>query len=163
MTDAGSAQARRLAEQLCTESIAAIYSSPRLRTRQTAGAIAALRGVAVQVVDALDEIDFGEWTGCRFEELDGRPEWDLWNSARSRTGCPGGENMVDAQRRALDFLRTAARQHEGQLVAVVTHCDIIRALLCWRDGRSLDAILDYEAGPASTTPFSLGPSLRAAA
>ena len=56
-----------------------------------------------------------------------------------------------------------ARRHPGQSVALVTHCDIIRALLCRENGRSLDDILSFEAGPASVTRLTAGASNRAAA
>ncbi len=63
LSTVGRAQAVELAESLRGEPIAAVYSSPRLRTLQTAQAIAALHNLSVQVSDALDEIDFGVWTG----------------------------------------------------------------------------------------------------
>ncbi len=163
LTAQGREQAAALARRLCSERIGAIYASPRLRTRQTAQAIAGPHQLPVQVADALDEIDFGEWTGCRFDELDGRPEWDEWNRARARARCPGGESMAEARARALDLLRLLDRRHAGQQVVVVTHCDIIRALLCWREDRSLDDILGFEAGPASVTAFELRRDVKAAA
>ena len=53
LTDAGLETARRLAEQLAGERPAAVVSSPLLRARQTAEAIAAASGVAPQVDDRL--------------------------------------------------------------------------------------------------------------
>lgn len=163
LTAEGRAQAEALAEQLRDGRIAAVYASPRLRTRQTAEAIAAGRSIPVQAATGLDEIDFGDWTGRRFTELEGQLDWDLWNSKRSQARCPGGESMVEAQDRAIAFLQTVDGRHNGEQVAIMTHCDIIRALLCWQEGRSLDAILSFEAGPASVTCFSLGGSAKAAA
>lgn len=110
----------------------------------------------------LDEIDFGDWTGQRFADLDGQPAWDHWNRARSTARCPGGESMAEAQARALAFAFEAAARHHGEVV-LVTHCDIIRALLCWAERRSLDDILSFEAGPASATPLDLAPRALAAA
>lgn len=163
LTVEGRAQAEALAEQLRNGRIAAVYASPRLRTQQTAEAIAAGRSIPVQTATALDEIDFGDWTGREFVGLDGRPDWNLWNLKRSQARCPGGESMVEAQDRAIAFLQTVNARHDGEQVAIVTHCDIIRALLCWQEGRSLDAILSFEAGPASVTRLSLGGSAKAAA
>src|SRR3546814_4922971 len=64
----GERQISRLAEQLADKGIARIETSPRPRTRRTADIIARRLGVEVEVADALDEIDFGEWTGKRSEE-----------------------------------------------------------------------------------------------
>lgn len=163
LSAAGRQQTEALAARLSGEPIDALYASPRLRTQETAAAIAAASGTPVQLAAELDEIDFGQWTGCRFDELDGRPEWDAWNRVRSRARCPGGESMTEAVDRALSLLRALDERHAGGRVVAVTHCDIIRALLCWRDGRSLDRILSYEAEPASVTPFDLGRRARAAA
>lgn len=156
-------QAEKLAETLRNERIDAIYTSPRLRTQQTADAIRAGRHLVVRTAEALDEIDFGEWTGYRFDELDGRAEWDAWNRERSRARCPGGESMAEAQDRAVSFVDEIARSHDGQQFAIVTHCDIIRALLCWHEGRSLDSILDRDVAPASVTRIVLQQPVKAAA
>jgi ribonuclease H / adenosylcobalamin/alpha-ribazole phosphatase len=117
----------------------------------------------IQTEDALDEIDFGDWTGCSFAELDGNPDWTRWNECRSRARCPGGESMVEAQARAAHFVHAVSRQHSDGQVVLVTHCDIIRALLCDEHGRSLDDILSFEAGPASVTRLRRGNSRKAAA
>lgn len=151
LTREGQGQAEALAGELARKPLAAVYSSPRLRTRQTAEALAASRGLPVLVADALDEIDFGDWTGRSFAELDGRPEWERWNRERSRARCPGGESMGEALARAARFVHEVAARYDGQTIALVTHCDIIRALLCREHGRSLDDILSFEAGPASVT------------
>jgi probable phosphoglycerate mutase len=159
----GRGQAEALARELGAERLAAVYASPRLRTRQTAERVAEPHGLSVIVADALDEIDFGEWTGKSFAELDGQAEWELWNRERSRACCPGGESMAAALARAAGFIEELAGRHDGQSVAVVTHCDIIRALLCREHGRSLDDILSFEAGPASVTKLTVGARAKAAA
>lgn len=162
LSDSGRAQADRLGRELSSRPIAAVFTSPRRRTLQTAQAIAAPHGLPVRTATALDEIDFGAWTGRRFVELDGQPEWDRWNRARSIADTPGGETMAGAQARAVAFAIEAAAAHDGE-VALVTHCDIIRALLCWQERQSLDAILSHEAGPASVTRLDIAPTERVAA
>nr|WP_294170836.1 histidine phosphatase family protein [uncultured Sphingomonas sp.] len=163
LTQDGRSQADALAAELSRDAVAAVYASPRLRTRQTAEAIAAVHGLPATVTEALDEIDFGAWTGRSFEELDGQPEWDRWNSRRSVARCPGGESMTEALDRAAAFVDEVGQRHGGQTVVLVTHCDIIRALLCREHGRSLDDILRFEAGPASVVRLSVGAPRKAAA
>ena len=163
LTQDGRSQAEALAAELSRDAVAAVYASPRLRTRQTAEAIAAGHGLPVIVAEALDEIDFGGWTARSFEELDGQPEWDHWNSRRSVARCPGGESMAEALDRAAAFVDAVGQRHGGQAVVLVTHCDIIRALLCREHGRSLDEILSFEAGPASVTRLAVGAPRKVAA
>lgn len=134
--------------------MSAIYASPRRRTLETAAILAARTGVEVDLAPPLDEVDFGEWTGREFAELDGSAEWDRWNSVRAEARTPGGESMAEAQARAVAFAIGVAAAHEGD-VLLVTHCDIIRALLCWQERRSLNHILSFEAGPASATSLTI--------
>ncbi len=154
LTDAGRAEVGRAAALLADEPVSAVYASPRQRTIDTARLIAARHGLSVRLAAELDEIDFGDWTGADFADLDGRPEWDRWNANRADSRCPGGESMAEAQARAVGFAIEAAARHDGAVV-LVTHCDIIRALLCWQERRSLDDILSFEAGPASVTALPI--------
>src|SRR5579859_3238336 len=55
--------------------IAAVYSSPLERTRETAKPIAAKLGCSVTIERGLLECDFGEWTGAELKELMKLPEW----------------------------------------------------------------------------------------
>ena len=113
----------------------------------------------MQIADALDEIDFGPWTGQRFVDLDGTPTWDRWNSARATARVPGGESMSEAVARARDFVK---RVDAAGTSVFVTHCDIIRGLLCWRDGQSFGHLFDYDVPPGSITELRL-PALEVAA
>lgn len=150
MTQIGACEAASLAEQLAAEPVTAVYCSPRRRTRETAAAIADRHGLPVTVALPLDEIDFGSWTGQRFADLDGQPEWDRWNRERGRTRPPGGESMAEAISRASRFIE----QVDGAgTVVFVTHCDIIRGLLCRQDGRSFDEIFSYDVQPGSVAPL----------
>ena len=154
LTPAGRAEAEGAAAILAAEPVQAVYASPRQRTIETARIIAAPHGLPVRLAAGLDEIDFGEWTGRSFAELDGTAEWDRWNARRSEARCPGGESMAEAQARAVATAFEIAARHEGAAV-LVTHCDIIRALMCWQQRRSLDDILSFEAPPASITELTI--------
>ncbi|MCA1490322.1 histidine phosphatase family protein [Ensifer sp. NBAIM29] len=149
---AGRKQAERLAAQLAGEGIASIYASPRKRTNETAGAIAAAAGLGqVTRAEALDEVDFGAWSGKTFETLHSDSLWRQWNSMRSRVRAPGGETMSDVQRRVTQFVETLAKDHDGRKIALVSHADVIKALVCHVLGLSLDAWPRFEIAPASVS------------
>lgn len=154
LSDEGRRQAEGLRAALGALPLDLVQSSPIQRARETAAGIAGDR--PIEIVEALDEIDFGDWTGRRFDSLEGDPEWTRWNTLRSQACPPGGESMVQAQQRALDHLRTAAARHPGQTVAMVTHCDVIRALVAGVLGLSLDHILRFDVDPASVTRVVAG-------
>jgi ribonuclease H / adenosylcobalamin/alpha-ribazole phosphatase len=153
LNHAGRAEAARLAARLDTVELAAVQSSPRARARQTAEIVAARQGIPVEVVDALDEIDFGAWTGRAFADLAGDPAWDHWNRARGRATTPGGEDMTGAVNRAVAHV---AELEEGEgPVLCVSHCDIIRGIVAHYLGLPLDRMLAYDCDPASVTTITL--------
>ena len=63
--------------------VAAVYSSPLERCRQTAEAIAAPHGLSVTDLPGLAEADYGDWTGQKIEDLRGSDLWKLVQVAPS--------------------------------------------------------------------------------
>ena len=149
---AGRCEAERLADRMATLPVAAIHSSPRRRARETAQSVAQRHGLAVQSADALDEIDFGDWTGAAFADLDGDPAWDSWNRARGSAATPGGEDMAMATARAVRHIEAAAE--EAPLLCV-SHCDVIRGVVAHYLGLGADRLLGFDVDPASLTELAL--------
>jgi probable phosphoglycerate mutase len=148
----GVAQAERLGLALADEPIAALVCSPLDRTRDTAAAIAASRdALPVTVLDALIEIDMGDWTGRALDSFGDDPAWTAWNEQRGTARIPGGETMGEAQARIVDCLAALATAHQGETVAVVTHADMIRAAVAHVLGMPLDDLLRFDVAPASVS------------
>jgi len=146
-----------LGRHLAGEKLSEIQTSPRERARATAEAVAQATGAPVTVAEALDEIDFGGWTGAEFAALDGQPDWDAWNGSRSTARTPGGESMGEATSRIADHVVSLVATRPGERIALVTHCDMIRALVARTLGLSLDNLLRFEIGPASLSRLEAGP------
>jgi broad specificity phosphatase PhoE len=142
---AGEAEAAALAQTMGTVALGAVISSPQLRARQTATAI----GGSVCIEPGLDEIDFGDWTGMRFDALAEDPRWRMFDVCRSRALVPGGETMLAAQARAVEAVLRIGQAHAGHDVALVSHGDIIKAILVHMLGMSLDLMQRIELAPAS--------------
>jgi broad specificity phosphatase PhoE len=157
LSDRGAAQAARIALRLARETIAAIHSSPLARARSTAAAIAARLGLGVEVAAALNEVNFGRWTGRRFDDLQGDPSWARWNERRASACPPGGETMAEVQARAVSHVERVAAAHPGSGVVLVSHCDTIRAVIAHYLGLSLDNLLRFDIDPASTSSLLVGP------
>ncbi len=156
LTADGQVQAQALARGIAAEAPDAVQSSPVLRAQQTAAAIANACGLHVETVDALQELDFGDWTGREFKALDGDPEWDFWNTHRSQASAPSGESMKAAQDRAYAHFRAVAEDFRGKTLVMVTHCDIVRALVAAILGLTLDNLLRFDVDPASVTRVEAG-------
>jgi ribonuclease H / adenosylcobalamin/alpha-ribazole phosphatase len=153
----GRSQAGRLAQHCAGISIDRIQSSPVQRARETAAAIFVGRdGLEIELVPELDELDFGEWSGRSFVELARDPEWRDWNGARANAIAPGGESMAAAQARTWAHIEKTATARPGETIVMVTHCDIIRAVIAHVLGLSLDHILRFDIDPASVSRLAVG-------
>jgi broad specificity phosphatase PhoE len=152
----GSAQALRLADRLAELPIDRIFASPLERALETAAPLAhRLRMPCVTSLE-FNEIDFGEWTGKSLEVLDEDPVWRQFNAMRSLVRIPGGESMVEVQRRVVNELERLARTHPNDHLVIVTHGDVIKAALTWYSGIPLDFIHRLEVSPASISVLRLG-------
>lgn len=147
----GQDEAAALARYLAGIELGAVYASPRRRTVATAAAVAQPRGVDVLNAPALDEIDFGAFTGRDFVALADDPAWQRWNAERGSARCPGGETMGEAVARAVGFL---AAVDEGTTLCV-THCDIIRGVVAHWIGLGFERMFQLGCDPGSVTTLAL--------
>ncbi|RXZ65427.1 histidine phosphatase family protein [Pelagerythrobacter rhizovicinus] len=152
----GYTQAHAIARYLAEGRLDRIETSPVTRARETAAILSSRTGLPVTVAPALDEIDFGEWEGRAFAELEDDPRWRDWNAARSVATAPDGESMASVQSRALAHIADTAKSTRGTAIAMVTHCDVIRAVVAGVLGLSLDNLLRFSVDPASVTRLEVG-------
>lgn len=145
----GVAQAATLAQRFGEIEIGAVLSSPMERARQTAAPIAAAAGVPVETIAGLNEIDVGDWTGAVFTTLEEQTAWEAWNRHRSLARCPGGETMLEVQARAVAAVMHAASRFPRQHVVMVSHQDVLKAVLAQIMGASLDHLERFSVEPAS--------------
>ena len=109
-----------------------IFSSPLRRARRLAEALAVPTRVDVRLDARLAEIDFGDWEGRRWDDID-RQSIDAWAADVLNFTPPRGESVADLQRRVIDFSGEIKATGDGASVALVTHAGVIRALLGhWR-------------------------------
>jgi probable phosphoglycerate mutase len=153
--DAGRQQASKLGRRLQREGLAALYTSPLARARETAAAVGQQCGLAADIDLAFDEIDFGRWTGASFDQLDPDPAWQRWNAERASGRPPGGESMAQAQARAVAGVRQVETRHPKASVAIVSHADVIKSVLAWCLGLSMDFHARFEIGPASVSAMAV--------
>jgi probable phosphoglycerate mutase len=148
LNEHGKRQVQRLAAQLREVPLAAVASSPLLRTRDTARPIADSHHLPVHVVPEFTEFEVGAWTGRTFADLDRDPEWRRFNEVRSLVRPPGGELMIEVQQRAVSAIFDLAATHPADTIAVVSHADVIRAALMFFLGMPIDLLHRIEIDPA---------------
>jgi probable phosphoglycerate mutase len=156
LSSQGVAQAERLAVRLSKEAIDALCVSPLERARETAAPVAEALGLHAQVVDALNEVDVGAWTGATFESLKRHPDWASWNAARGQVRPPGGESLLEVQVRVARWITQAAEAFPDGRVVGVCHADVVKAALCLALGLSLDHHHRLEVGAGSLSVLEVG-------
>ena len=158
LNDTGRAQVETLVRRLRDVPLTAVVSSPLERTRQTADPIARDHALDVELAPGLSEFDFGAWTGATFESLARNAVWERFNAIRSVTPAVRGELMLDVQRRSVAALIDLWSRHSTGAVAVVSHGDVIRAILLFVLGMPIDFYWRLEVQPAriSVVEFSDG-------
>ena len=152
----GREDAARLAERLRDVPLAAIYTSPLPRCRETAAPVAAAKGLEVRTVDGLRDTDYGAWTGRSLRQI-GRTK--LWRALRERPSAvrfPGGETLPEVQARALRAVEHVVSAHPRGVVALVCHADVVRLALMHLIGLHVDFIERVAVAPASVSAVLVG-------
>lgn len=157
LDDGGVEQAQRLSALLADVPLAAIYSSPLERTRDTARIVAAPHDLRVRTRKSLGEVDYGEWTDQPLATLRRRKLWSTIQFTPSRVTFPDGESMRGMQARIVGALEELAAQHGEDAIAVVSHADVIKAALAWFLGMPLDTFQRIFVMPASVSVVTLRP------
>jgi broad specificity phosphatase PhoE len=147
LNDLGRRQASEFGRSLTerSEPIASLWASDLSRARETASIAGAAIGLRPLLDWRLREGARGRWEGYEFHEIKAaEPEpYAAWRRADPTFTFPGGESLQDLQDRVIAAL-TDIRAHGPLPALAVCHGGAIRVMLCWRDGRPLDAFWDYE-------------------
>jgi probable phosphoglycerate mutase len=174
LSEQGREQAQRAAARIAeVGKIAAVYSSPLERARETAAPIARLTKKTTRIERGLIECDFGAWTGLSLRRLMKKPEWSIVQRSPSTFRFPGGESFTEMQSRMVGTVDAIRRRHPGRAIVCVSHADTIKAAVAHATGTPLDlfqrivistcsvtAILYSDGGPVVLTVNSTGASLR---
>jgi len=131
LSEEGLAQARQTGRFLADSPPDAVFSSPLLRARQTAEAIAEPHGLAVAVVDDLIEVDVGEWEGRAWDEIERTDPEAYRGFMTDATIHPylGGENLVTVLARAKPAFERLMEENLGRRIVAVAHNVVNRAYL----------------------------------
>ena len=136
----GQAQAISAAVAVSRDTPFVLYSSPVVRTIQTAEAIASESSVDLTPMPGLEEIDAGDLEGLTGTHLQERyPDvMRVWRSNPASAMMPNGESLGDVQERAWAAINDIAQRHDNDTVVVVTHNFPIQAILCKALGMPLN-------------------------
>lgn len=157
LADEGRRQADKAAERIAAlKDVAAVYTSPLERTRETAAPIAKARGLRARTERGLLECDFGEWTGAQLKDLRKLPEWTTVQRYPSGFRFPGGESFAEMQTRMGSALDRLVARHPGETIVAVSHADPIKAALASALGTHLDLFQRIVVSPCSISAVLYG-------
>lgn len=153
--EAGLEIARRTATSLAGVRIDAVYTSPIERTLETAIEVAARHRLTPIPHDGLLEVDYGDWSGRTLASLYKLKAWRVVQVTPSRMVFPNGESLLGAQERAVRAVESIAGANRRKTVALVTHADVIKAVVSHYLGQPLDLFQRVGVAPASVSVIDL--------
>lgn len=139
-----------------------VFSSDLARARESARLVAEAIGVGVTTDARLREMNFGEWDGRRWSDVEAADGVRLhsWMERWTEASTPQGETLGDVARRAAAWLaeHIMAPAGEWRTVIVVAHAGWIRAAVSQLTGHSLAKIFDIPIDHAHATIIDVGAS-----
>lgn len=147
----GRSEVRSLGERLSRVRLPLIVSSPLERTVATGEAIADAQRAYPEFAldDRLLECDYGSWSGKKLSALSKEPMWATVQAHPTAAHFPGGESLRAMQQRAVDAVRSWNAQVGDGMYAIISHGDVLKALLADALGMHLDAFQRIRVDPAS--------------
>ena len=147
LTKKGEEQLALQGRRLRNRPIKKVYSSDLQRSYKGAQAIADALSVDVTRDSRVKEICSGRWDGLTYNQVATKyPDecklryMDLVNYRIEE----GGENLIDAKKRAMEAVFSIVENHRGEEVALVAHGGINRIILSEALGLDLKNILRLE-------------------
>ncbi len=132
LDEIGKEEARLVGVWLKDKEIEGVYSSPLSRARETAEAIASPRGIEVQLLAGLIDLNFGQWEGLSLKEVQSRyPDlYQRWIEAPHLVTFPHGEGLEAVASRAMEAVKKILRYHPAGGVVLVSHRVVLKVLIC---------------------------------
>ncbi len=108
-----------------------VYASPMVRAQQSAELIAKHHGHTVKTIDEIIEVDVGDWEAKSWDVImqEDPEQYKQFMANPAEVPYKGGECYRDVQQRVVPAFTKLAASHLGEMVAVVAHNVVNRAIL----------------------------------
>jgi probable phosphomutase (TIGR03848 family) len=149
----GEEQSINLIERIGSTRFDAVVVSPIQRCLQTVTPWleAEGRGLIPQVDDDFSEVDYGDWTGKSLAVLRRKKLWSVVQDHPSQMVFPGGESLLAMQSRAVAAFHRVDNLKGKNPRLIVSHGDVIKAIVAHVLGMHLDQFQRLIIDPASIT------------
>lgn len=159
LSDLGRQHGEAVARWLASTPLEAIYASPMVRVQQTLAPLAEVKGVSPITIEGFREMDFGDWTGHRWDSIQenfGVSAFD-WLEIIENPGLPNGESAADLADRVWPALLEILSAHPHQSVAIFCHGGIIRVILSLLLGQPLNRMAHFNIEYGSVSIVEVQP------
>jgi broad specificity phosphatase PhoE len=123
LNERGIRQAYELGEKLAQVNLDLLYTSPLLRSEQTAEIISQKLAIPIYKDERLMEINQGDWqTRLRSEIEELYPDlFKRWETEPWEVTPPGGENLEQVGQRVFAAIDELLQNHTGERIGIVSH------------------------------------------
>ncbi len=142
----GVVQAQKLQEQFKTIPLDRAYSSPLSRCVATMEILLGRRQIPRFQIDALQEINLGDWDGKSFAEIKERyPEsFEQRGQELDIFAPPAGESFGELQKRVLPVFTEILKENDAKSIVIVTHAGVIRVILANLFGLAIKEVFKWK-------------------
>ena len=164
LTEKGKEEASVQGENLKSRKVTKIFSSPLLRTKETAEIVADKLGIPRSDIvydERLREYDFGEWNGKPFQDFIDYRATHVTDYAQKL----GDSSLLETKKRFGDFFYEIEDKYKNETILIVTHgifFETVAALVEGTDNaRSLEILFDVfnrvRVQPGEVREFAFAP------
>jgi phosphoserine phosphatase len=158
LTERGQAEAAAVARRIgAAWRPEIIYTSPLDRCVATGAAISKACGAGTRVLEALNDIDYGDWQFRSYDEAQ-KADPDLyakWFRTPQLVRFPNGESLQDLAARVADVLRHVLSHHPDDVVVLVGHDSVNRAILLQLLDQPLSSYWRLAQSPCSVNEIDI--------
>jgi broad specificity phosphatase PhoE len=161
LSSRGRAQSEALGRYLQTKKVDALYASPMKRVQQTLAPWLAGGSIKPIVRPELREVDFGDWTGLHWTEVQAKYGISAlaWLDQLECGGIPNAEDARTFRARVEPAMRELLRNQAGRHLAIACHGGVIRMLLSILLELPLAKMALFEIDYASVTQVLWTPAM----
>lgn len=155
LSEKGKKEALELVERIGAVNFQSVRVSPMQRCQETIDPWLQSKfgsGIGDYLLDdQIIEMDYGNWSGKKLSKLSKEKLWKLIQNSPSKVTFPDGEKFTAMQKRAAKSLDALAQEKKSSNHLIVSHGDVIKAMIAHLLKMKLDNFQSLVVDPASIT------------
>jgi probable phosphomutase (TIGR03848 family) len=153
LSDRGREEADLLSSRLSELDVEALICSPMLRCQESVASYLGRKQWKLKIDERINEMNYGSWSGKKLSKLVRNELWPLIQNKPTSVRFPEGESFLEMSARANQAVIDLANNYEKAIL--VSHGDVIKAVLAAQLGLSVDHLQKFNIDPASITAISI--------